>query len=122
MAIRVLIVDDQKINRMLNEALIKAAGHEAIQAESGREAIFKLRSEQVDIILMDIEMPDMNGVEATQLIRKTKVVPDDLPIVAITANSEEDRAEYIAAGMQGYVQKPISAESLAEVFAKFKLG
>ena len=122
MALKILVVDDQKINRMLVEALVKAAGHEAVSAEGGREAIFKLRSEKYDIILMDIEMPEMDGVEATKMIRKTQIVPDDLPIVAVTANSEDShKALYKSVGMQGYIQKPLSAENLAQVLTDFNL-
>lgn len=120
--LKILIVDDQMINRMLLDALVKSIGHEPIQAESGQQAIDAVSAHSIDMILMDIEMPEMNGVEATKYIRENELVAADLPIVAVTANSEEeDKASYRAAGMQGYIEKPLNVDRLKEVIAEFNL-
>lgn len=117
--LKILIVDDQMINRMLLDALVKSIGHDPVQAESGQQAIDAVSAHSIDMILMDIEMPGMNGVEATQHLRENNLVDANMPIVAVTANSgEEDKASYRAAGMQGYIEKPLNIERLKEVIAE----
>lgn len=120
--LKVLVVDDQRINRMLVEALVKASGQECFQAEGGREAIHILRTDPMDLVLMDIEMPEMDGMETAKMIRERELIGPDVPIVAVTAHSgEDDKAAFKASGMQGYVQKPINADKLQEVYAEFNL-
>ncbi len=118
---KILIVDDQSINRRLMGLMVETVGHEAIEVESGNEALAFLRRETVDLILMDIEMPEMNGIETTRHIRAEKLIPQNRVIVAVTANSaEEDKALYREVGMQEYVQKPLAIDSLHGVIAKLQ--
>lgn len=122
-ALKVLIVDDQHINLMLMDAIVRSLGHEVVTVDSAKEGIFLLRKETFDILMMDIEMPEMNGIDAAKLIRSSGIVAPEFPIVAVTANSDDDdRAAYKAAGMQGYIQKPISPEALVDVLKQFELG
>lgn len=110
----VLLVDDNYINRLLVIHLLQQKGYSIIEAESGREAIEKLKEEDIDIVLMDISMPDMDGLEATKIIRKMEpAYIRQTPIIAMTAHAfQEQVQEAIAAGMNDYISKPFKPEEL----------
>lgn len=112
--VRVLLVDDNAINRKVGRKILKRLGYDPIVVSSGREAIEGCQSEEFDIVLMDIEMPDMDGIAATRQIREVlsgKRVPF---IVALTANAmSSERENYLKSGMDDYLSKPIDVDALS---------
>lgn len=114
----VLIAEDNKINMALIRELFIKFGAVTDQAVNGKEAIEKLKSNLYDVILMDIHMPVMNGLEATRFIRKE--ISPTIPIIALTASAMQvDREEAIAAGMDDFISKPIDVELLENVLRKY---
>jgi len=111
---KILVVDDIAINRaLLRQTLQALGGYEVVEAESGKEAISQYEKEKPDLILMDIMMPDLDGREATTLI-KAKMGDDYVPIVFVTALSSEDSlATALAAGGDDFISKPFNVEVLA---------
>ena len=112
---RVLLVEDTPINQTLQSILLNRMGFEVSLASNGLEGLDAFQSSQFDFILMDIQMPEMGGIEATQQIREieTKLSLRKTPIIAVTANAlKGDRERYFEAGMDGYVSKPLSMDSL----------
>jgi CheY-like chemotaxis protein/HPt (histidine-containing phosphotransfer) domain-containing protein len=112
--LHVLLVEDNRVNRMLVTHLLEKRGHTAIAVEDGREALATLARVRVDVVLMDIQMPGMDGFETTAAIRSgEKETGDRLPIVALTAHAMKgDRERCLEAGMDGYVAKPVQADEL----------
>ena len=115
-ALRVLVADDASVNREVTAAMLGELGHGAVVVENGREAVSRVLREPFDLVLMDMEMPGMNGLEATAAIRAEESRGGaGLPVVALTGHdSAEDRQRCEAAGMNGYLVKPISIASLRE--------
>ncbi len=115
---RLLLVEDHDVNQMLITAMTTKMGYDTVLAVNGVEAIAKIdearaSGELFDLVLMDIQMPVMGGLEACQVIRKQGITAEQLPIVAITANAYgEDIENCIAAGMQAHVAKPIMIDVL----------
>lgn len=114
--VHVLIVDDNDTNRMVAEALCEMFDCTSEAARDGVEAVEAVKTRAYDLILMDIKMPRMSGVEATEEIRKMAGPVARTPIVALTANTDRaDVRSYFEAGMNDVVEKPIKPERLAEV-------
>lgn len=112
---RILLVEDEVINRIMTTTLLKRMGHTVFQAENGVEALRMLGAETIDAILMDIQMPLMDGIEATHHIRGGEVPGQDkaVPIIALTAYArEKDRKRFLELGMDDFVPKPLVAEDL----------
>ncbi|MDR3640055.1 MAG: response regulator [Humidesulfovibrio sp.] len=112
---RILLVEDEVINRVMTTTLLRRRGDTVFEAENGVEALRALDKEKVDVILMDIQMPLMDGIEATHHIRGGEVPGLDktVPIIALTAYArEKDRARFLELGMDGFVPKPLVAEEL----------
>jgi len=112
--LRVLLVEDNPVNQALAVALLKQHGHQVHVANHGGEALAALENEPFDLILMDMQMPEMDGLEATRRIRaQEQASGGHLPIIAMTANVlAGDRERCLEAGMDGYVAKPITQEAL----------
>jgi CheY-like chemotaxis protein len=112
--LHVLLVDDNSINRKVGQKILKTLGFEAVVVGSGAEAISRCREEEFDIVLMDIEMPDMDGIATTSRIRSI-LPPGRVPyIVALTANAmATERETYLKSGMDDYLSKPIDVEALS---------
>ena len=109
----VLIVDDNATNRVVAQALCEMFGCTSETAEDGQEALEAVQATRFDLILMDIKMPRMDGVAATQAIRALDGPVARIPIVALTANADPDDArKYVACGMASVVEKPIKPERL----------
>jgi signal transduction histidine kinase/FixJ family two-component response regulator len=109
----ILIVDDNATNRVVAQALCEMFGCTSETAEDGVEALETVQERRFDLILMDIKMPRMDGVQATQAIRALTGPVRDIPIVALTANADPDDArKYLAIGMAAVVEKPIKPERL----------
>jgi len=117
----VLLVDDNEINRIVAEKQLVKLGFTVETANDGLEAIDKLRMNRYSLILMDCQMPVMDGFEATRLIRKQEQETDQhIPIVAMTANAMNgDREQCFNAGMDAYLTKPVNVKALSETLGKF---
>lgn len=119
-ALRVLLAEDSLYNQKLAVALLERKGHEVIVANNGAEAVGLARSQPFDMVLMDVQMPEMDGLEATKAIREFEWgTGRRLPIVAMTAQAmKEDRERCLAAGMDEYLTKPVRAVQLYETMAR----
>ncbi|GAB5468962.1 MAG: hypothetical protein Kilf2KO_19920 [Rhodospirillales bacterium] len=111
----ILLVDDNAINRKVGRKILKRLGFDCAVVASGEEAIESCLSERYDVVLMDIEMPEMDGITAAGQIRD-RIDPDNVPyIVALTANAmASERESYLRSGMDDYLSKPIDVEALSE--------
>lgn len=115
---RVLVVDDNEMNRLVATTILKEYGVEVTECTNGAEAVELTRSNPSDLILMDIQMPVMDGFEATREIRNR--VHSNIPIIALTANAIKGESEKcIAAGMNDYLNKPFEERDLIEVISKW---
>lgn len=111
-ALRVLVAEDNVVNQKFIGAILERAGHKVVIVENGVAAVEAIQAADFDLILMDIHMPELDGVEATKIIRTGSINPT-IPIVALTAQAvAENREKYLAAGMDGYVSKPIDRKLL----------
>ncbi len=115
----ILLAEDNRVNQRLAGRLLEKAGHRVVIASNGLKAVAAFEKEAFDLILMDVQMPEMNGYEATASIReKEKVSGGHIPIIAMTAHAMKgDRERCLEAGMDGYVAKPIKIEELFEAIA-----
>jgi PAS domain S-box-containing protein len=118
---RVLLAEDDEISQKLAVRLLEKHGYTVVTARNGREAFAALDAEPFDLILMDVQMPEMNGYEVTARIRdKESTGPHRIPIVALTANAMNgDRERCLEAGMDGYLSKPINKNALIEILQQF---
>lgn len=115
----ILAVDDNEANLKLVTVLLEDMGIEVIPAESGPQALLKLEQHDIDMIFMDIQMPGMNGLEATQLIRQNNT-PKELPIIALTAHAISDEKDKILqVGMNDYQTKPINNDQLMQCIERW---
>lgn len=113
---RVLLAEDHKVNQMLATTMLENLGHTVDSAVNGAEAVKAVQSCDYDVVLMDVQMPIMTGVEATIAIRKIKGERAVVPVIAMTANAMKgDREQYLAAGMDDYLSKPIIIADLARI-------
>ena len=119
-ALNVLLVEDHPINQKLVVTLLKKWGHSVTVAHNGQEGVDLFFSRTWDLVLMDMQMPIMGGLEATRFIRANEPQDKRTPIVAITANAMDiDRLESDHAGMDGHLSKPFTATGLQEVLLRF---
>jgi PAS domain S-box-containing protein len=117
--LKVLLVEDHPINQMLATTLLKKWGHQVVLAQNGQEAVDMFPGQNWDVVLMDMQMPVMGGLEATRLIR-ARENGHRTPIIAMTANAmESDRQACLGAGMDAHLAKPFQAASLQAVLKRF---
>jgi PAS domain S-box-containing protein len=118
--IRVLIAEDNIVNQRLALRLLEKKGYDAAVADNGLTALALLADQKFDLVLMDVQMPEMNGFEATAAIRQQEeITGKHIPIIAMTAHAiKGDEERCLAAGMDGYVSKPIRPEDLFSLIAK----
>jgi two-component system sensor histidine kinase/response regulator len=118
--LKILLVEDTRVNQVIAKRMLEKRGHEVTTAANGREALEALEKQTPDVILMDIQMPEMDGLQATAEIRKNELNGrKHVPIIAMTAHARsEDKERYLEGGMDGYVSKPLSAEALLSVIEK----
>jgi PAS domain S-box-containing protein len=114
--IKILLAEDNPVNQRLATRILEKKGHTVRLAQNGKEVLDLLKAEEVDLVLMDVQMPTMDGFEATALIRQSeKETGCHLPILALTAHAMKgDREKCLEAGMDGFVSKPIQAQELYE--------
>ncbi|PWE18208.1 hypothetical protein DDZ18_00945 [Marinicauda salina] len=116
---RILLVDDNEMNRAVARCFLEPMGARITEAEGGREALVLFEADAFDLVLLDVHMPGMNGVETLHDLRDIAQPWADTPVIALTADaSETDRAHYLDLGMDGYVSKPVDREALAEECAR----
>jgi CheY-like chemotaxis protein len=117
----ILLAEDERVNSMVMKRILEKAGHTVVAVENGGQALETLRNGVFDVVLMDIQMPVMDGVEAARAIRDGRAGKDRaaIPIVAVTAYAMVgDREKFLKAGMDGYVVKPIEVKKLEQVLAE----
>ncbi len=115
-ALRVLVVDDLPLNRLIATRLLEWQGHTAVEAKDGAEAVERTAHESFDAVLMDIQMPGMTGIEAVRSIRlREQSTAAHLPVIALTAHAlHEERDQILLEGFDGYIAKPMSLETLLD--------
>jgi len=120
-SLRILVAEDAAVNRKMMEALLRMERHRARFVENGREAVAAWREEPFDLILMDIQMPEMDGMQATIEIRKAEeVTGGHIPIIALTAYAMSgDKDRFLKVGMDGYLAKPITVDQLRELLLSY---
>jgi signal transduction histidine kinase/ActR/RegA family two-component response regulator len=119
-SLRILLVEDIPVNRMLTVTMIKKRGHRVHAVENGREAVAAWKQHPFDVILMDEEMPEMNGIDATRAIRQQESAGKHTIIIGLTGNAtQEDLARCVAAGMDACLGKPVHFEELYKTIEGF---
>ncbi len=120
----ILLVEDNQVNQKLAIRLLERCGHTVAVANNGREALDMLEKQSFDLILMDVHMPEMDGLETTAAIREQeKSTGTHIPIVAMTASAmQEDRERCLAVGMDNYVSKPVQLQELCTVIEQVTLS
>ncbi len=119
--LHILVAEDNRANQQIILSILRKMGHAAKAVTNGQDAIRALKTSHYDLVLMDIQMPEMDGMAATALIRapQSQVRDHNIPIIALTAYAMTgDREKCLAAGMNGYITKPISMEMIADIIAK----
>ena len=116
---RILVVEDNETNMYLIRFILEKSGYEVIEAEEGTTGVELAIKEKPDLILMDIQLPDINGLEATKRIRASEA-DDDIPIIALTSFAMAgDREKALAAGCTGYIEKPINPGTFISEIEKY---
>jgi two-component system sensor histidine kinase/response regulator len=122
--LRILVAEDNRINQLLIVRMLEKAGHRVDVVGNGSEALAALERASYDLVLMDCQMPEMDGFEATSAIRATeRQTGAHVTIVALTANAMEgDRERCLAAGMDDYLAKPITRQALTAALGRIAGG
>ena len=120
-SLRVLLAEDNAVNQRLAVRLLEKRGHHVVVAGNGAEALAAMEKQDFDLVFMDVQMPEMDGLEATAVIRgKEKISGRHQPIIALTAHAMKgDREKCIAGGMDGYLTKPIRPQELDDVLEDY---
>jgi CheY-like chemotaxis protein len=114
-ALKVLIADDNAVNRMVLSRLLEKHRHEVISVINGKEAVEFVAGHDVDVVLMDIQMPVLDGEAALAQIRQLDPVKKDVPVIAVTANvSKQESERLLAVGFDGYFGKPFDFDELLQ--------
>ena len=118
--LRILIAEDNAVNRKVLVRLLTGMGCSVDAVENGLEALDAVREQRYDVVLMDVRMPEMDGITATRRLRETVLPAECPPVYAITAGvSESERRECLAAGMVGFVAKPVQVGELRALLGTF---
>jgi len=116
---RILVVEDNEDNMRLVSFILKKHGLEVIEARDGAEGVALAVQEKPDLVIMDIQLPDMDGLEATKRIRASEA-DGDIPIIALTSYAMAgDRERALAAGCTGYIEKPINPDTFITEIEKY---
>jgi CheY-like chemotaxis protein len=120
--LRILLAEDNQVNQLVARRMLEKRGHTVTVVENGLAAVNALEDGEFDLVFMDVQMPEMDGLEATMEIRRRERGGRRVPIIAMTAHAMKgDREHCIAAGMDGYVAKPIQAEEVERAIAALAL-
>ena len=115
-SLRILLAEDNLVNQKVAMGMLGKMGHRITLATNGLEALEQWRQGDFDLILMDVQMPEMNGLQATTQIRREEAIGAYVPVVAMTASAmSEDRDRCLAAGMDDFVSKPVSSKVLEQM-------
>jgi CheY-like chemotaxis protein len=115
---KILVVEDNHVNLLVMETLLAKLGYQVFIAKNGAEAVTFLERQSVDLVLMDCQMPIMDGYEATARIRTSSTTNAKVPIVAVTANvAANDRQRCMEVGMNDYITKPVNQQVLRQKLA-----
>jgi two-component system, sensor histidine kinase and response regulator len=122
--LRILVAEDNRVNQMLLQRTLEKLGHLVMLVSNGQEAVDIVSRESFDLVLMDVQMPVMDGLASTAAIRqRERSSSAHLSIIAVTAHAMEgDRERFLAAGMDGYISKPIDRAELVEIIASALAG
>jgi CheY-like chemotaxis protein len=116
---KILVVEDNEINMYLSCRILKSSGYEVIEARTGEEGVELAIKEKPDLIIMDIQLPGIDGLEATKRIRESEA-DSKVPIIALTSYAMAgDRKKALKAGCTGYIEKPINPETFMDEIKKF---
>lgn len=116
---RILVVEDNETNMYLIGFILKKNGYEVIEARNGEEGVELAIKEKPDLILMDVQLPGIDGLEATKRIRKSEA-DEEIPIIALTSYAMAgDRENALAAGCTGYIEKPINPETFMDEIKEY---
>ena len=116
---KILVVEDNKINMYLSCRILKSSGYEVIEARSGEEGVELAIKEKPDLIIMDIQLPSIDGLETTKRIRESEA-NGEIPIIALTSYAMAgDKKKALKAGCTGYIEKPINPETFISEIKKF---
>ncbi|MEQ9325980.1 MAG: response regulator [Rhodospirillales bacterium] len=119
MAKKILIVEDNELNMKLFNDLLQAHGYETLQSKDGKEALKLARDNMPDLILMDIQLPEISGLEITRMLKEDEGLKH-IPVIAVTAFAMKGDEEKIReGGCEGYIAKPISVGNFLETVASF---
>jgi len=119
MTTTILYVEDNFDNRMLVRRVLEAEGYRVIEAEDGTQGVERIRTETPDLVLMDINLPEVDGYEVTRHFKELPLMAE-VPVIAMTANvMKGDREKTFAAGCDGYIPKPIDIDALPDQIARF---
>ncbi|MBV9762116.1 MAG: response regulator [Acidobacteriaceae bacterium] len=117
-SLSVLVVEDNAVNRRLIETLLRSAGHYVTSASNGKQAVALWENQVFDLILMDVEMPEMDGLEATRIIRESEPPNSRVAIYALTAHAlTGDRDKCLTVGMDGFISKPINVDEMLKLLS-----
>ena len=112
-SLRILVADDNLVNQKVAKRMLERLGHCVVLANDGKQALLAIKAEAFDLVMMDVQMPEMDGLEATRRVREWEAGKTRIPIIALTAHAmESHRAECLAVGMDSFLAKPILLESL----------
>jgi signal transduction histidine kinase/CheY-like chemotaxis protein len=122
-SLRILLAEDHPVNQVLATTLLKKWGHQVTLAEDGQQTVQAMRQATFDLVLMDMQMPVMGGLEATRQIRAEEKPPQRTPIIAVTANAmEADRQSCLDAGMDDFLTKPLRPKELQALLAAYTVA
>ena len=121
LSLRILLVEDNPVNQKVVVRMLENLGHSTEIANHGKEALSRLNSENFDLVFMDVQMPEMDGLTATRNIReREQMTGAHVPIVAMTAHAiKGDKERCLEAGMDGYLSKPVSSQAIQDAIARF---
>ena len=115
---KILLAEDNDINRMIAAIVLKSNGYHITEVLDGKEAVTQLSMQSFDLVLMDIQMPFMDGLEATRIIRKH--INKKVPIIALTANEiKQEKDRCVQAGMNDFLMKPFDEKDLVSIISKW---
>ncbi len=121
----VLVAEDNAVNQLIIDAMLKQLGHEVTLAADGQRALDALAQSDFDLVLMDCNMPEMDGLEATRRLRNGSAgaLDANVPVIALTANAMDgDRETCLAAGMNDFLAKPVSIAALRQAIERVRSG